>query len=59
MPQVVVCVLEELKMVDIKECEYEGCSNTFDIDNNEGVIVTEMQEKTVVIHYYCCYAHRD
>lgn len=46
-------------MNNIKTCDYPGCSNTFDIDNNEGIIVTKLTNKEVIKHFYCCIAHKE
>ena len=45
-------------MTQIEECEKEGCSNTFDIDNGEGVIVNKLEGSELTTHYYCCSGHR-
>lgn len=44
--------------MNVKTCEKEGCSNTFDIDNNEGTIVSKITNEGVTFHYYCCPGHR-
>ena len=46
-------------MANIKECEHSGCTNTFDIDNNEGVIETKFVNNEITTHYYCCVAHKE
>ena len=45
-------------MTDIHECEKEGCTNTFDLDNSEGVVVSNITNKGVIKHFYCCAGHR-
>lgn len=46
-------------MANIKECEYPGCPNTFDIDNNEGVVETKFEGGKIHLHYYCCTEHKE
>ena len=45
-------------MTDIHNCEKVGCTNSFDIDNKEGVIVMKIENKQIVKHYYCHFSHR-
>lgn len=45
-------------MTDVHECENESCSNTFDVDLNQGVVKTVFNNGTVETHHYCCKEHR-
>ena len=47
-------------MTDVETCDKVGCSNTFDIDLDEGIMTTEWKELGIVTtKYYCCVLHRD
>lgn len=46
-------------MSNIKECMHEGCTNTFDIDQNQGVIVTKLEDKELKKKFYCCIEHKE
>jgi len=46
-------------MPNIKTCEHEGCLETFDIDKQEGIIVTKLENKTIIKKYYCCIEHKN
>lgn len=46
-------------MVNTKECEKEGCENTFDVDNGgTWVSVTILENGELETNYYCCRQHK-
>jgi len=44
-------------MTDIRSCESGTCSNTFDLDENQGEIITKMNDGVPVNKYFCCKGH--
>lgn len=41
----------------MKTCDKVGCSVTFDPDNDEGILMTEIDGGTIIAEYYCSTPH--